>query len=525
MAKSIESAPQTGTPTAVEEPEDYLREKYQEYVSRVPSLPGVDETQSPLSYDDWKHHRVNPKDRYPGDTQDSSELPLENPGPVAESSPHGSSAAEAAPVKPGDYGPLPPGSENFGHYNGRMWTQGNGGGNVNQIHVENNAVQTVGGEVAPSAPPSVSVAEAAPEVPQALEAPAEGPQPAAAEQQAGPYAELLERLDRMLEQQNQMMQTIQAMLEQQGRILEMLANQNRPPEPVEPEPIEPAPEPEPEPVEPEPAEPEPAGPEPAGPTPEPTEPEEVAGGAAGAEDGTEAGAGAEPEPTIDDELETPPEEDELDEHGNAAPSRWRRAWNRIRDAYIAGTYRYVTGENIPAEEQGERRRSRLLKRVLGAAVLTGLAILTYEGVKRTILTPDQLGSSEDERNSAANGLYESITDAHDRSELAGGGSEGGLPAGPSGEENSYFHGAEHRSEVDLPPEFHKGVIDGKDVILDSNNNPVAGPYENGLWTEEHELVPDARDFFEGEGFTVSRARNVDPETGAEYFKTVVSGNS
>lgn len=77
------------------------------------------------------------------------------------------------------------------------------------------------------------------------------------------------------------------------------------------------------------------------------------------------------------EPEIAPEQDTPDESGNSGPGRFRQMWNRLRVGYINGTYRYVTGENINPEEQGDERPNRLTKRIIGAVAVAGSAIGLY----------------------------------------------------------------------------------------------------------------------------------------------------
>ncbi|MBI4033918.1 hypothetical protein HY379_02865, partial [Candidatus Saccharibacteria bacterium] len=244
-----------------------------------------------------------------------------------------------------------------------MHIPGDNRGNV--INFNPNINQSVGGEVTTSTPRSIPVVEAAPEEPQPLEtpleSPAEEPEPVAAEQPVDQNAELLQRLDRMMELMQAQMEIQTQILEQNNRILEMLANQNRPPEPesvpetVEPETVEPEPEPEPA--------------EESQPALEPVaEPEQA--------------PGPEPEPVIEDDLIVEPEDDEPDGQGNTAQGRARRMWAWMGDA-LAGRHliNYVLARTISAEQQGTRRR-KIFNRAAGALAMIGAGAGLYYLISR-----------------------------------------------------------------------------------------------------------------------------------------------
>ncbi len=251
-----------------------------------------------------------------------------------------------------------------------MHIPGDNRGNI--INFNPNISQSIGGEASASTTRSIPVVEAAPEEPQPLEPLAEEPEPAAAEQPIDQNAELLQRLDRMMELMQAQMEMQNRILEQNNRILEMLANQNRP---AEPEP-ESAPEPEPEVVEPE------SAAETAEPEPEVELGPMVHDPANRVFVQPEVEIAPEPEPGVEDDLVSAPEDDVPDEHGNAAPGRARRMWAWMGDA-LHGRHlmNYVLARTISAEQQGTRRR-RIFNRAAGALAMIGAGAGLYYLISR-----------------------------------------------------------------------------------------------------------------------------------------------
>jgi hypothetical protein len=383
-----------------------------------------------------------------------------------------------------------------------MYVPGNSG---NVINFQPTMTQHLGGEAEPQTQPT---AEAAPPPPQAeLVHPAEA-QPAAGEQDNQINA-LVEELRASREQQQQQfdqtMALMREMLEQQGRMLELLTDQGRgrrPEREREEEPEKPGERREPrrrerehvgprrerhrreptaeEPAEPvgpavAPAEPEPT-PEPA-PTPEPTpEPTETGGPAA-----------AEPEPTPEPTPEPEPAPEEVPEEER---SRWRHIWNRIRGEY-AHTTAYIAGEVISPAEQGGRRRSRLLRRALGGALLLALGYGVYKGI-------DALG---DNGNGAAgmvpgteggpdvNGIGSGAENGGDVNALELGNGEGPNP----GQHREYWPKlpgeiSENATAVDLPNGVHPVLnSEGKVDLVNEVGTAVAS---NAEVTPTGRLTPE-----------------------------------